>query len=133
MAIQILQWDFWQRAQEMLSAVRLEARKVDIARHLMGILPDNEDLMKRPAKDVQSTAGSRKTALFQGCVVYSSLADLEAVAVLWAIVEVSSWSVESLDLEEGEIEDEMTVYIVKMLMIADAHLHVACSQSVMSL
>jgi hypothetical protein len=57
----------------------------------MGILPGNEGLMKSPVKDVQSTAGSRKTALSQGWDVYLSLADSEeALVLLWAIVGVLS-------------------------------------------
>jgi hypothetical protein len=53
--------------------------------------------------------------------------------LLWAMIGVSSWSVEVLDWEVREIGGEMTVNIAKMLVIADAHLHVSSSQSVVSL
>jgi hypothetical protein len=118
----------------MLDVVQLEVRNEDVACPPMGILPGNEGLMKSPAKDVQSTAGSRKTALSQGWGVYLSLENSkEAPVLLWAIVVVSSWSVEVLDSEVHKIGGEMAVNIVKMLVIADAHLHVSSSQSVVSL
>jgi hypothetical protein len=117
----------------MLNAVRFGVRNEDVARPPRDILPGNEWLMKRTAKDVQNTAGSRKTALSQGWDVYLSLADLEALVLLWAIVGESSWSVEVLDSEGREIEGEMTLNIVKLLVIADAHLHVSSSQSMVSL
>ena len=108
--------------------MQLEVRNEDVARPLMGILPGNEGLTKSPAKDVQRTAGSRKTALSQGWGVYLRLANSEeALVLLWALVGVSSWSVEVLDSEVHEIWGEMTVNIVKMLVIADAHLHVSSS------
>jgi hypothetical protein len=50
----------------MLDVVQLEVRNEDVARSPMGILPGNKELMKSLAKDAQSTAGSRKTALSQG-------------------------------------------------------------------
>lgn len=117
--------------QETLDAVQLEVRNEDVARPPMGILSANEGLMKSPAKHVQSTAGSRKIALSQGWGVYLSLANSEEdLALLWVIVGVSSASVEVLDLEVYKIGGEMTANILKMPVIADAHLHVSSSQSV---
>jgi hypothetical protein len=108
----------------------LEVRNEDVAHPPTGILSASEGLMKSPAKHVQSTAGSRKTALPQGWGVYLSLANSEALVLLWVIVGVSNASVEVLDLEVYKIWGEMTVNILKMLVIADAHLHVSSSQSV---
>jgi hypothetical protein len=114
--------------------VQLEVRNEDVARLPVGIPPGNEGSMKSPAKDVQSTAGSRKTALCQDWGVYLSHANSEeALVLLWVIVGVSSGLVEVLDLGVHKIGGEMTVNIVKMLVIADAHLHVSSSQNVASL
>ncbi len=114
--------------------VQFEVRNKGVARPPIGIESENERLRKRLATDVQSTAGSRKTALTQGWGGHLGLADFEeALVLLWAIVGVSGWSVEVLDSEGHEIGGEMTASIVKMLVIADAHLHVSSSQSMVSL
>jgi hypothetical protein len=66
----------------MLNEVRFEVQNEDVARPLMDILLGNERAMKRPATDVQNTAGLRKTVLCQGWDVYLRLADLEALVLL---------------------------------------------------
>lgn len=127
-----LQQDY-EKVCETTGVVGSEARNLDMERPLTCTLPGNARQIME-AEAVQNNADLRKIVLCRRRSVCLTLADLrEALLLVREISGGSNLLVEVLDSEGHEIECEMIVSIVKMLVIADAHLHLSFSPSVVSL